>query len=130
MDYRKVGFWQLLLLTILLNFVAQTSHEAGHVAVYETFGRGPVWGFLGLVQFWGGPPPLHPDQWIETIGPGGDKGWLRLTSSPSKTEEIMMNAAGPLASLLGVVFGLCLARFQRNPVMKQMGLVLALIISI
>jgi ABC-type glucose/galactose transport system permease subunit len=41
-----------------------------------------------------------------------------------------MNAAGPLASLLGVIFGLFLVRFNRKPAAKQMGLVLALIISI
>ncbi len=130
MDYRKVGFWQLVMLALLLNFVAQTIHEAGHWAVYETLGLGPVWGFTGLVQIWDNPPPLHPNEWIETIAPDGEKGWLRLASSPTKTEDIMMEAAGPLASLLGVVFGLSLMRLNRNLVMKQIGLILALIISI
>ena len=130
MDYRKAGFGQLLLLTVLLNVVSQTIHEAGHWAVYETLGRGPVWGFTSLVQIWGNPPPLHPNEWIATIAPDGEKGWLRLGSSPSKTEEIITLAAGPLAGLLGVVFGLSLMRWNRNPATKQMGLVLALITSI
>jgi len=130
MDYRKVGFWQLVILALLLNFIAQIIHEAGHWAVYETLGRGPVWGFTGLVQIWGNPPPLHPNEWIAMIAPDGEKGWLRLGSSPSKTEWIIMLVAGPLASLLGVVFGLSLMRWKRNPATKQMGLVLALIGSL
>ena len=130
MDYRKVGFWQLVMLALLLNFVAQTIHEAGHWTIYETLGREPVWGFSSLVQIWGNPPPLHPNEWIAMIAPDGEKGWLRLGSSPSKTEWIIMLAAGPLASLLGVVFGLSLMRWNRNPATKQMGLVLALIGSL
>jgi hypothetical protein len=130
MDYRKIGFWRLVLLTLMLNFIAQTMHEAGHWAVYETIGKGPTWGFLGLVQMWGDPPPLHPNEWIETTAPDGGKGWLRLASAPTKTEEVAMNAAGPLASLLGVVLGLGLMRWNRNPSLKQMGLVLALIASL
>jgi len=129
MDYRRAGFWQLLILTMLLNIVSQTIHEAGHWAVYETLGLGPVWGFTGVVQIWG-DPPLHPDEWIETISPDGERGWLRLTSAPSKTEDIIGLAAGPLASLLGVALGLSLMRWNRNPVTKQIGLVLALIGSI
>jgi hypothetical protein len=129
MDYRKVGFWQLVLLTILLNFVAQTLHEVGHWAVYETLGLRPVWGFTGLVQIWDSLP-LHSTEWIETIAPNGEKGWLRLAFAPTRTEEIIMIAAGPLTSLLGVIFGLGLMRFYRNLAAKLMGLVLALIISI
>src|ERR1019366_3569178 len=60
----------------------------------------------------------------------GDKGWLRLRSSPSKTEEMLALFAGPLASLLGVVFGLSLVRWNRNPAAKQVGLVLALLVSL
>jgi len=130
MDYRKLGFWQLVILTLLMNFVAQTIHEAGHCVVFEIAGRGPTWGFTGLVQIWDNPPPLHPAQWIATTAPDGTHGWERLTSAPSKTEAILMNAAGPLASLLGVIFGLCLLRLSRNPAAKQIGVVLALIIAI
>ena len=127
-DYRKVGFWQLLVLVLLLNFVVQAIHEGGHWIVYETAGRGPVWGFIGLVQSWD-EPPLHPNEWIERIAPDGARGWERFASAPSKTEDILGLIAGPLASLLGVVLGLSLMRFNRNPTLKQMGLVLALITS-
>jgi hypothetical protein len=130
MDYRKFNFWHLVILTFLLNFIAQTIHEAGHCAVYEVLGLGPTWSFTGLVQIWDNPPPLHPNEWIATTAPDGTPGWERMTSAPSKNEAIAMNAAGPLASLLGVIFGLCLVRFSRNPIVKQVGLVLALIISI
>ena len=132
MDYRKVGFWQLVLLALLLNFVVQTIHEAGHWAIYETLGLRPVWGFTSLMQIWSNdnPPPIHPNEWIETVAPDGEKGWLRLASSPNKTEESIMLAAGPLAELLGVVFGLSLMRWNRNSATKQMGLVLALIGSL
>jgi hypothetical protein len=132
MDYRKASFWQLVLLALLLNFVVQTIHEAGHWAIYETLGLKPVWGFTSLVQIWSNnsPPPIHPAEWIETVAPNGEKGWLRLASSPSKTVESIMLAAGPLAELLGVILGLSLMRWNRNRVTKQMGLVLALIGSL
>jgi hypothetical protein len=132
MGYRKIGFGQLAILVLLLNFVTQTIHEAGHWAIYETLGLGPVWGFTSLVQIWSNdnPPPIHPNEWITTIAPNGERGWLHLTSSPSKNEESIMLAAGPLAELLGVVFGLILMRWNRNLATKQMGLVLALIGSL
>jgi hypothetical protein len=129
MDYRRITFWQLVILALLLAFVSQTIHESGHWVFYETLGLGPVWGFTSLVQIWG-DPPLHPNEWVTTIAPNGDKGWLRLRSSPSKAEEIVALFAGPLASLLGVIFGLSLLRFNRNSAAKQMGLVLALLVSL
>jgi hypothetical protein len=129
MDYRKIDFWQLVLLAFLLTFIAQLIHEAGHWAVYEALGLGPIWGFSSLVQVWG-KPPLHPGEWITITAPNGESGWLRLVTVPSKTEESIMLAAGPLASLLGVIFGLCLMRWNSNSPTKQMGLILALIGSI
>jgi hypothetical protein len=130
MDYHKAGFWQLVMLALLLNFVVQTVHEAGHWAVLEISGRRPVWGFTQLLQIWGNPPPIHPEEWTTTIAPDGEKGWLRLASSPGKIEYIIMLVAGPFASVLLVVFGLSLAGWNRNPFTKQMGLVLALICSL
>ena len=118
-----------MILALLLAVVAQAIHESGHWAIYEALGLGPVWGFSSLVQLWG-DPPLHPNEWVATIAPNGDKGWLRLRSSPSKTQEIFALAAGPLASLWGVIFGLSLIRWNRSPRTKQMGLVLALIGSL
>ena len=130
MDYRKIGFWKLVILAFLLNFVVQTIHEVGHWAVCEALGRGPVWGFTSLLQIWGDSPPIHPDQWIATTSPDGEKGWLHLTSALTKNEYNVMLPAGPLASLLGVIFGLILMRRSRNSVTKQMGLVVALIGSL
>jgi len=130
MDYRKIGFWQLVILALLLNFVVQTIHEAGHWAVCETLGHGPVWGFTQLLQIWGDPPPIHPDEWITTIAPDGGEGWLRLASSLGTNEFIIMLFVGPLASILGVVLGLSLMHWNRVPATKQMGLVMALIGSL
>jgi hypothetical protein len=130
MDYRKIGFWQLVLLAFILNFVAQALHEAGHWVVLETAGRRPVWSFTELVQIWGNPPPLHPEQWLEITSPDGEKGWERMASQPGRIGMMLMEIGGPLASVLGVVLGLSLMRFVRNPVLKQMGLVLAMIITL
>lgn len=127
MDYRKIGFWQLLIFVLLLNFVLQTIHEAGHWAVLEALGRRPVWGFTQLLQIWGSTPPIHPNEWISTLSPDGETGWLRLGSTPNSTEYIIMLAAGPLASVLGVVCGLSLMHWNRNRTTRQMGLALALI---
>jgi len=129
MDYRKIDFWHLVLLAILLTFMAQLMHESGHWAVYEALGLGPVWGFSSLVQIWG-DPPLHPGAWITTIAPNGDNGWLRLASDPSNTQENWMLISGPVASLLGVIAGLFLMHWNSNRLTKQMGLIFALIGSI
>jgi len=129
MDFRKAGFWQVVLLAILLNFVVQSIHEAGHWLVLETMGRNPVWGFNQLLQVWD-QPPLHPEDWVTTISPAGEKGWLHLSSAMGKYEYRIMLIAGPLASLFGVILGLSLARGNRKLPTKQIGLVMALIASL
>lgn len=122
---RKSGFWSLLLLAILFNCITQAVHEGGHWAIYQAYGRGPVWGFIALVQR--DTPPLHPDEWQEITAADGAQYWLRLASLPnSKTEELLANIAGPLASLLGVIFGLALARLGRDQITKRFALVFAL----
>ncbi len=124
---RSTSFWRLLVLAMLLNIVTQALHEAGHWSVYQAFDRGPVWGFIGLVQLWD-KTPLHPEAWVETISPDGEQSWLRLSSLPSKgAEEAIGAAAGPLASLLGVILGLFLAHRSRQVATRQMGLMLALL---
>ncbi len=126
MDYRRASFWQLLVLVVLFNFLLQAIHEGGHWAVYQAMGRGPVWGFTSLVQLWS-ETPLHPNEWVPTTAPDGEQGWLHLASAPTSTaEEIAMLAAGPLATLLAVIAGLCLSRFGKSPIAQQMGLILAL----
>jgi hypothetical protein len=130
MDYRKINFWQLVLVAFLVNFVGQAVHEAGYWAIFESFGSGPVWGFTRVVQIWGDVPPLHPEEWVEITAPDGTRGWERFSAPPAKTENIIGLMAGPLASLLGVLLGLGLMRFNRNPATQQVGLVLALIVSL
>jgi hypothetical protein len=129
-DARKVNFWRLLVLAALFNTLIQAIHEDGHWAVYQAMGRGPVWGFTSLVQLWN-ETPLHPSEWIPVTTPDGEQGWLHLNSSPASTaEEVIMLAAGPLATLLTVIAGLSLRRFGKSPVAQQMGLLLALVGSL
>jgi len=129
MEHSKACFWQLVALAMLLTIVSQAIHEAGHWAVYKTAGLGPAWGFTGLVQLWG-EMPVHSEEWVETSSPDGERGWLRLTAAPSKTEDIIGLAAGPLASLVAVVFGLIMGRLSRNQFTRRVGLVLALLGSL
>jgi hypothetical protein len=129
MNSHKIGLGQLLVLALLLNFVVQMIHETGHWAVYQAYGRGPVWGFIGLVQLWD-TTPLHPAEWVKTSLPDGEQGWLRLTSPVnSKTEEIISSAAGPIASLLGAVLGLFVAYRSRDRAVGLISLMLTLMTS-
>jgi hypothetical protein len=130
MDFRKTGFWQLVLLAFMLNFVVQTIHESGHWVVCETMGRKPVWGFNQLLQIWGDQPPVHPEEWIATVSPDGEKGWLKLSTPMGKNEYQIMLVVGPLFSVLGVLLGLILVRFRKNPATRQIGMVIALIGSL
>lgn len=115
---------------LLLNLAAQAIHEAGHWAVYQIYGRGPTWGFIGMVQWWD-TPPLHPDQWVTTTGPDGAPGWLRLTSATgSPLENGLVSAGGPLVSLLTAALGLVLARRSKEPATRQIGLGLALVAAL
>jgi hypothetical protein len=129
MDNQKIGFLQLLALAMLVNVVAQAIHEAGHWTIYQAYGRGPVWGFIGLVQVWDAPP-LHPNEWVETSSLDGERGWLRLTSpSGSKTESMLAAAAGPLASLLAAVLALIVTQRSKETRLKHLTLMLALMNS-
>jgi len=125
MDYRKITFWKLVLLAFLLNIITQAIHEGGHWLVYELSGLKPVWGFTSLVQVWD-ESPLHPEEWLETTSLDGEQGWLKLGTAPTKTQDIIGLAAGPLAGLLGAALGLRLVFLKSKPATKQMGLVLAL----
>jgi hypothetical protein len=130
LNTHKLSFWQALILILLLNIAAQAIHEMGHWAVYQIYGRGPTWGFIGMVQWWD-TPPLHPEEWVETTAPDGTPGWLRLTSATgSPLENALVSAGGPLASLLTAVLGLVVARRARNPATRQIGLELALVAAL
>ena len=129
MNYHKINFWQLLALSVLMAFVAQFIHEAGHCAVYAALGTKPVWSVNSLAQLWD-DVPLYPENWSTFTTPNGKTGWVRMASSPSQTEHIFGLLAGPLASLLGVMVGLGLVRFSKNTSTRQIGLVLVLTIGI
>jgi hypothetical protein len=125
----KLRFGQLFLLAFLLTFLVQMIHEGGHWAVYQAYGRGPVWGFIGMVQLWD-TTPRNPSEWVKTSLPDGEQGWLRLASPiDSKTEEIISSAAGPVASLLGAVLGLLLVYRSKNGTIQLIGLMLTLVTS-
>lgn len=129
MDDRKINPWLLLLLSMLMAYVAQFIHEAGHCTVYSLLGAGPVWSVNSLAQIWDAPP-LHPQNWVVFISPNGESGWLRMASAPSQADHILALFAGPLASLMGVAIGLGLARFRKGIATRQLGLILALTISL
>ena len=129
MDDRKIGFWQLLTLSMLLTFVAQFIHEAGHCAVYDLLGAKPVWSVNSLAQIWDGTP-LHPENWSRFVTPNGEAGWIRMAFAPSQTEHIFGLLAGPVASLFGVIVGLGLVRFGKHAATRQIGLVLVLTSSL
>lgn len=129
MNYHKIGFWQLITLSMLLTFVAQFIHEAGHCAVYVLLGTEPVWSVNSLAQIWD-DAPQHPENWSEFITPNGEAGWIRMTSAPSQSENVFGLFMGPLASLLGVMFGLGLVRLRKDAATRQIGSVLVLTISL
>ena len=126
MNSHKIGFWQLFLLAFLRNFIVQMIHETGHWAIYQSYSRGPVWGFIGLVQLWD-TTPLHPTEWVKTSLPDGEQGWLRLSSPTNgKVEEIISAASGPIASLFGAALGLLFVYRSKDRPIKQIGLMLTL----
>ena len=114
---------------MLINVTAQALHETGHLLVYQAYHRNPTWGFIGLVQRWD-TPPLNLNHWVKTSTPDGETGWLRLDTLPdSKIEQAEAAAAGPIASLLGVILGLWIAYKSDKLTFKYIGLMLALVIS-
>ena len=130
MTNRITKFRQLFILAMLLNILSQGIHESGHWAIYQAYDRGPVWGFIGLVQL-SDTPPLHPDGWVPISSSDGSQSWFRLASAAvTKTEKALEAAGGPLASLLGAVMCLVLAYRSKNTPIKQMALMLALLISL
>jgi hypothetical protein len=127
--FPKIPFWWLVLAAVTLNILAQAIHEGGHWAVYQVTGHRPVWGFTSIVQVWD-TPPGNLEGWIATTAPDGEKGWLKLSSAPSKVVEAVNDAAGPLASLVSVIAGLLLYRFSKRTPVRVSGLILAIITSL
>jgi hypothetical protein len=121
----EIPFWWLVLAALLLNILAQAIHEGGHWVVYQIAGCRPEWGFTSLVQMWD-TAPQHPDGWVATTAPDGERGWLKLGSAPSPAVEDLSLAAGPLASLACVLAGLLTYRLGRRTPMRAGGLILAI----
>jgi drug/metabolite transporter (DMT)-like permease len=87
-----------------------------------------LWGFIALVQT--DTAPLDPSKWVVTTSADGGQHWLRLASpAGSRTEKALEAAVGPLASLLATVGCLVLAYRSKNPLLRQMALMLALLIA-
>ena len=118
--------WFVAGMSFLIRYLSVAVHEAGHWAVLTIFGRRPVWGFAGLVQYWDTPPP-DPSGWIR-ITFEGSVGWLRLASAPGSTAEwVVYLAAGPIISLLLAWAGCALFYRGVSPTARGMGLLLALV---
>jgi hypothetical protein len=98
--------------------------------VYQIMGRDPVWGFTKLVQIWD-TQPKNPDEWVETVGLEGERGWLKLSSPvESDTEKFLNTVAGPLAGLFSAALGLLIERRSENTIWKQVALAYTLSASL
>jgi hypothetical protein len=119
-------FFFLTLLAILTTLLAQATHETGHMLVCHANRCEPTWGFIGLVQRWD-EPPLRPENWLEFQHVNGEIGWLRLSHYPQgNLNQAIFAAAGPIAGVMGAIFGLWLA-YHKN---SQSGLMFSLVSSL
>jgi len=129
MLHQRVKLRRLVLLTVLLGYLGgQIVHEAGHWAVLEIYRRGPVMSFTGLVQQ--EETPRYREGWSQFTAPDGEQVWLHLGTLPGNDAEwVLMLAAGPLAQVAAMLFGLAMVHFGKQAQMKVIGLLLALINS-
>ncbi len=130
MKLHQIRFLPLLILAMLVNILSQTVHETGHHMVYQIMGHEPIWAFTKLVQLWE-TPPINPNEWVETRGSEGERGWLKIGSPlADKVEIVTATAAGPLAGLLGAVLGLIIAGRSKKHTRKQIWLAFSLVSSL
>lgn len=126
----QLRFLPLFILAMLVNILAQATHETGHHLVYQVMGHEPVWAFTKVVQM-SETNPLDPEEWTEKTYPDGTTNWLKVSSLPSgKTEEAIAAAAGPLAGLLSAMLGLVMSRRSVKTTSKQVWLAFALTASL
>jgi hypothetical protein len=129
MKLHQVRFLPLLILAMLVNILAQATHETGHHMIYQVMGHEPVWAFTKVVQL--SEPPTNSAEWVEITNPDDSSNWLKVSSLPlGKTEKALAAAAGPLAVLLGAMLGVLIARRSRKITWKQIGLAFALVSSL
>ena len=128
--FQSIPFLALLVLAMLVNILAQATHETGHHFVYQVMGQEPVWAFTKVVQM-SEATPLHPDEWTLKTYPDGAINWLKVSSLPSgNMEETIAAAAGPLLGLLSAVLGLVMSRRSMKVTSRQVWIAYVITISL
>jgi len=123
-------FLPLFILAMLVNILAQVTHETGHLLAYEIMGHEPVWAFTKVVQM-SDTTPSYPDEWTMKTYSDGATNWLKVSSLPAEgMEEAITASAGPLLGLLGAVIGLVKSRRSTKVISKQIWLAFVLTISL
>jgi hypothetical protein len=118
---------RLFLLALIVGYLSGMLHEAGHWAVLQTSGRGPLMGFSGLVQLWD-TEPQNSDEWVKISYPNIGEGWLHLRSLPETNGEwIAMLVAGPIVHPILVLLGVILVLNGRTAVFRELGLMLVVV---
>jgi hypothetical protein len=97
----------------------QRLHETGHWFLMQLYQRGPTVGFLGLLQSWD-TQPSNLNNWQVLTIPGGEQGWLRLSSLPqSSFEWISLMMMGQLFQIFAILLGLYVLYRSRNRLVKE-----------
>lgn len=117
--FQPVSFLPLFVLAMLVNILAQVTHETGHLLCYQLTGREATWVFTKVAQM--SEPPTNPIEWTEITSPDGSLSWTKVSSMPSGTGRAAMAAAGPLLGLLGAAIGLVMSRRSNKVTSKQVG---------
>jgi len=126
--FQPISFLPLLVLAMLVNILAQTVHETGHLLIFQVTGRDATWVFTKVAQM--SEPPTNPAEWTEITSPDGSSNWTKVSSMPSGTGRAAMAAAGPLLGLLGAAIGLVMSRRSNIVTSKQVWLAFVLTLSL
>jgi hypothetical protein len=132
MELENAKLKTIFMISILLTYLtAQRIHEIGHWIILQIFNRNPVFGFTGLIQLWE-TQPKNPNTWTQYTDPiTGEQGWLKLGSLPKNTTEwVAMLIAGQIAQITVLYTSLLINHISKNPTIKQMGLLTAIINSL
>jgi len=121
-------FLPLFILAMLVNILAQVTHETGHLLSFQLTGREATWVFTKVAQM--SEPPTNPAEWTEITSADGSSSWSKVSSMPSGTGRAAMAAAGPLLALLGAAIGLVTSRRSNKATSKQAWLAFVLTISL
>jgi len=125
----QLRFLPLLVLAMLVNILAQVTHETGHLLSYQLTGSETTWVFTKVAQM--SEPPTNPAEWTKITSPDGSSNWIKVNSMPTrKIEKAITAAAGPLLGLLGAAIGLVMSRRSTNITSKQIWLVFVIAISL